>query len=308
MSAQKININHYLDNTPAIRGMVNDLPINLPDVYVKEDTLFVRDMYESSGDLIAGHRSFDLKGNVNLTEVSRKTPILLPKGLSIAGKLTTDERVTELPDGLSVGGTLVATNITQIPSGLKVGGDLIVDENQVRSIPSDTFVNRNILSSNGLVAQITGNKEKPISDWQSNNLDNYGRIEHTEIVDQNNYTQESLHKVDNDTFSAYAILNKLKTEVEKNSDTCKFSEEQITQTYNTILDVVKKRDPEVFTGTEIMAKVKNQLVESPTVPQFLEKQAEDYNNLKVQSEIKPSVSTELVQSAQDNVEEVRLTM
>ena len=62
----------------------------------------------------------------------------LPDGLSVGGSLNLENtQITSLPDGLSVGGSLDLENtqITSLPDGLSVGGFLDLRGTQITSLP-----------------------------------------------------------------------------------------------------------------------------------------------------------------------------
>ena len=74
--------------------------------------------------------SLDLRGT-GITE--------LPDGLSVGGYLDLEgcTGITELPDGLSVGGSLDlrGTGITALPDGLSVGGSLYLSGTGITELP-----------------------------------------------------------------------------------------------------------------------------------------------------------------------------
>ena len=62
----------------------------------------------------------------------------LPEGLSVGGSLDLrGTQITQLPEGLSVGGSLYlrGTQITQLPEGLSVGGYLYLRGTQITQLP-----------------------------------------------------------------------------------------------------------------------------------------------------------------------------
>ena len=85
-----------------------------------------------------------LKRNFEESLDLRDTQITeLPEGLTVVGSLYLSyTKITELPEGLKVGGDLDLrdTQITELPEGLKVSGDLDLRDTKITELPEDLVI------------------------------------------------------------------------------------------------------------------------------------------------------------------------
>jgi len=253
-----------------------------PDSYVnfENNRLYVKSITHEK----VGYKSFDLNGDVAIDggDIALGTNTTLPNNLKVAGNLVTN--IKDLPDNLTVGGGLFATNIDKLPKGLVVGHTLTVDDTKVKNIPDDTKLRHGIENRSGYEANIPGaflNKGPDGNKLDFEFKDGQNGVQHDIMFPQSRKTIEAIKELSELALKASNVPIKPEYDPEKTwqqqEEASKpFHEqmEKIKALHKNIYEIVSEHSPNVSGGSEIMRSIEKQIAENPALPHFIKMREE----------------------------------